>query len=135
MFISNSERRNAMGEGQQEGYEQPMRDVVFTAATQGGERQRVFVIPSTIHLGGPKPLKTIRWQNNTEKPVHVWLASVQGILKSNKDLSQPVRIDPGKDLVVSVQDCKGEWQHDYHVYCEEIGNYADGNSPPHMSCP
>jgi hypothetical protein len=34
-----------------------------------------------------------------------------------------------------VKDPQGEFEYDYHVFCDAIQNYADGNSPPHVSCP
>lgn len=124
-----------MTQGTKTAYEQPVRDVVLTPPLEVGGRERIFVIPPTIHLGGPEPPKTIRWINKTGKPVHIWLAGGQKFLKSTEDLSQPIRVAPDKELVVGVKDCKGEWQRDYHVLCDAIGNFADGNSPPTWSCP
>jgi hypothetical protein len=135
MFISNSERRNTMTVGSKPGYVQPMLDVVLSAPFEGRDRRRVSVNPPTIHIGGPEPPKTIRWINKTGKPVHVWLPSVKDFLESKEDLLKPLPIAVGDELVVGVKGCQGVWERDYHVFCEEIGNFADGNSPPTVSCP
>jgi hypothetical protein len=55
--------------------------------------------------------------------------------KQGVNLAEPVPIAPGKDLVVAVNDGVEDCQYDYHVFCEKIGNFADGNSPPSMGCP
>jgi hypothetical protein len=114
----------------------PMVDVKFES--DGG--QRVRVVPATIHVKDPEPLKTIRWTNETKKPVHVWLPSVLDLVESTeeeKDLLKPIRVDPGKTLVVYVnaKALEGTWVRDYHVFCEGTGDFAVGNSPPIMSCP
>lgn len=115
--------------------EQPETDVVLTAPEQAGGRLRIFAVPPTIHLGGPTPPKSIRWTNKTGQSIHIWLASVRSYLESTQDLSQPIEVDAGDDLVVGVKYSTEQFEYDYHVFCDAIQNYADGNSPPHVSCP
>jgi hypothetical protein len=111
---------------------QPVRDVILTTPYDIGGRRRIFVVPPNIHLGA---LKTIRWTNKTGGPVEIWLAAVRHLLRSTKDLSKPIKLDPGRELVVGVEPTAEECEYEYHVFCEVINNFADGNSPPTMSCP
>lgn len=115
----------------------PVREVALTKPHDVGGRERVFVVPATVHLGGPEPAKTIRWTNHTGAPVEIWLAAVQHLLKAAPDvnLSKPIPVGTGDDLVVAVKDGVEDCQYYYHVFCEKIGNFADGNSSPIMGCP
>jgi hypothetical protein len=126
-----------MAEGPKIAFVKPIREVVFTTPYEVGGRERVFVVPANIHLAAPDRAKTIRWVNQTGGRVQVWLASVQHLLKAapGVNLSEPIAVAPGDDLVVAVKDGVEDCQYDYHVFCEKIGNFADGNSPPSMGCP
>ncbi len=125
-------------EATQDAYQEPVRKVVFTKLYNIEGKQRVFVVPPTVHLGGKNPAKSIRWVNETGDLVKIWLTSPRDLLKSSEDLSKPIEIPRNGELVVAVNDGLeelGECSHHYHVYCEAVKNYAEGNSPPNMSCP
>jgi hypothetical protein len=115
----------------------PIREVTLTKPENVGGRKRAFVVPGTVHLGGPEPARTIRWTNNTGAPVEIWLAAVQHLLKAGPgvNLAKPIPVGTGDNLVVAVKDGVEDCEYYYHVFCEKIGNFADGNSPPILSCP
>jgi hypothetical protein len=119
--------------------DQTVRTVKLSKPEFVGGRDRIFVVPGTVHLGGAVAAKTIVWLNETGGPVKVWLAALKDILipQAGQDFSGPIQIDERTNnrLEVTVKEGIENCQRDYHVFCEKIGNFADGNSPPNMSCP
>jgi hypothetical protein len=98
---------------------------------------RVFVNPPISHLCGANPPQIIRWDNQTGGPVMIWLPNGDKLLDppSGGDFSKPFLIPPKGELVLSVKENPKKARIQYHVYCEVIGDYAEGNSPPVLSCP
>ena len=98
---------------------------------------RVFVNPPIAHLCDATPPQSIRWDNQTGGPVMIWLPNGDKLLNppSGKDFSKPFLIAPNCDLTLGVKKNPKKARIQYHVYCEVIGDYAEGNSPPVLSCP
>jgi|HubBroStandDraft_2_1064218.scaffolds.fasta_scaffold145039_2 hypothetical protein len=118
----------------------PIRTVVLPAPTEvnSTKKKKVFISPGTIHLAYPNKAKTIVWANNTGAAVNIWLVNVQDVFFAlqGEDLSQPQKIDDGKEFAVGVEDnVPSLYLKDYQVYCEAIDDYADGDSSPHVGCP
>ena len=115
----------------------PVREVEFSPPQKIGNKRKVFVIPGTVHLAYPEPAKSVQWRNNTGGRVWIWLANLRDVLEPppGVDLSKPIPIDHGDDLVIGVKDTKGVFLKDYPVYCDVISDYGDGDSSPHMGCP
>ena len=107
-----------------------------------GDRYRVFVIPSTIHIGGEKSPQAIKWVNETGGPVKLWLPALGKILNHPKtqDLSAPIDLADGATSDPFVVNDKRMWGKEefcyhYNVYCDSIQDYAQGDSEPVLSCP
>lgn len=115
----------------------PVREVEFSAPQKVGNKMKVFVIPGTVHLAYPVQAKSVQWRNNTGGTVRIWLANLRDVLVPlhGEDLSQPIDIADGDDLVVGVRDTNAVFLKDYPVYCDAIGDYGDGDSSPHVGCP
>jgi hypothetical protein len=101
------------------------------------DRERVFVNPPTFHLCGENPPKAIRWENQTGGPVMIWLPNADHCLNRppEGDFSKPFVIPPKGELLLTVKEHPKKGKYEYHVYCEVIKDYAEGNSPPNLSCP
>ena len=117
----------------------PIRKVVLPAPTEinNTKKKKVFVLPGTIHLSYPDKAKTVQWTNNTGDEVSIWLVNALDALfpLQGEDLSKPVTIPDGGNFAVGVKDNIPEFLRDYQAYCKAIGDYADGNSSPHLSSP
>jgi hypothetical protein len=103
-------------------------------------RRRVHVKPPVIHIGsGPKQLRAIQFTNDTGDKARFWLLAVASLLEDgppgNTDYSNPIVVDANKTLDIRLKPDLGYGDYHYHVYCDAIGNEAEGNSSPGMSCP
>jgi hypothetical protein len=123
----------------------PVKKVILTKPYEIAGRERVFVIPATVHLRGENPPKTIEWENQTGGLVKIWLPNADAYLNhgNGRDFSQPIDVADGKSIHFTVKDRfkdevdwkEVEFYYHYNVYCESIKNYAQGDSEPGMSCP
>ena len=103
------------------------------------DRRRVFVKPPIVHIGNGDSPKTIRLDNQTGGLVKIWLPNADAYLnpQPGTDFSKPMEVDDGGklDLFVKVNPKPKEGHYQYHVYCEVIKDFAEGNSPPVLHCP
>jgi hypothetical protein len=105
------------------------------------DRPRVFVNPPIYHIGNGDSPRTFRFENQTGGPVKIWLPNADKYLNRRPgggDFSNPIEIALGGELELTVKakPAKPEEGHyQYHVYCEVIRDFAEGNSPPVMNCP
>ena len=115
----------------------PVQPIIFQEPHQV-DRKRVFVNPPIFHIGKGKSPKPIRLENKTGGPVKIWLPNAEKYLNRRRpgtDFSKPIRIAKGKHLDLMVKADPEEGYYQYHVYCEVIKDFAEGNSPPVMHCP
>ena len=101
------------------------------------DRLRVFVNPPIFHIGQGKSPTPIQLENQTGGLVKIWLPNAEKYLdpKPGTDFLKPIDVADGDhlDLVIKANPTQGHYQ--YHVYCEVIKDFAEGNSPPVMHCP
>jgi hypothetical protein len=101
------------------------------------DRKRVFVNPPIFHIGQGKSPTPIRLENKTGDVVKIWLPNAEKYLdlKPGDDFSKPIEVAKGGhfDITVKADPERGHYQ--YHVYCEAIKDFAEGNSPPALHCP
>ena len=101
-------------------------------------KDRVFVDPPEVSIGeGASKLLTVEWRNDTSKAAWLWMPNGDQYFDqpSRGDFATPFRIDPGKELKLTVKAKPERARSQYHVYCEAIRQYAEGYSPPVMNCP
>ena len=121
----------------------PVQKVLLTKPYVIAGRKRIFVVPAIVHLGGENPPKTIEWVNQTGGPVTIWLPNADHYLKPHEDpkthkvheFITPFDVDTKGALLLDVKENPPDCYYEYNVYCEEIKDYAQGNSPPVVSCP
>jgi len=116
--------------------EGPMNPIVFRKDPKSDKR--VVVEPAHYHIGNGDSPRTIRFENHTEEPVKVWIPNADRFLDGKgRDFSVPMNV-PAQGLELSVK-CDPvkpeEGKYQYHVYCEAIRDFAEGNSPPEIHCP
>ncbi len=101
------------------------------------DRPRVFVNPPIIHIGNGDAPKIIRWDNQTGGPVKFWLADADDyfVCPPGKDFSTPFDVDTDKALELEVKRHPKKGHFPYHIFCQEINGYAEGNSSPNVTCP
>jgi hypothetical protein len=105
------------------------------------DRPRVFVDPPQYHIGNGDSPRTIRFVNETGGPVKIWLPNADKYLnpqRNGNDFSKPIDVGIGGELELTVKSSPAkpeEGHYQYHVYCEVIKDFAEGNSPPVMNCP
>lgn len=103
------------------------------------ERARVFVNPPTVHVGtGAAQIREVQLLNKTGADVQVWFphgAKLFDERTSVRSFAEPFLIAVGASRSLYVKEVPQEGQYSYHVYCEAIEDYAEGNSPPIASCP
>lgn len=120
-----------------------VRRILFTKLYDIEGEERVFVIPPTVHLDYENPPKTIEFFNQTGGPVTIWLAAGGHFLKPRKDpethvvqeFIKPFDVPAKGQLIFDVKEKLPKGEYEYNVYCEVIKDYAQGNSPPSISCP
>jgi hypothetical protein len=101
-------------------------------------KDRVFVDPPEVSIGeGASKLMTVQWKNDTSKVAWLWMPNGARYFErpTDGDFPTPFRIDPGKQFELKVKARPEKVRSQYHVYCEAIGHYAEGYSPPVMNCP
>jgi hypothetical protein len=98
---------------------------------------RVFVNPPVVCIGeGDKKLSTVQWINNTSEVAELWIPNGDRYFETPKGgFSASHAILPGKDFQLKVKAEPDRVRSQYHVYCAAIKGYAEGNSPPVVSCP
>src|SRR5580700_6858626 len=98
------------------------------------EKDRVFVNPPMARIGsGASKLGSIRFVNETDDIIRLWLPNAHHYLDMKpEDLASPFVLEKGgqKDFNVKVSPEPGHYP--YHVYCDAIGNGAEGHSEPHV---
>jgi hypothetical protein len=120
-----------------------VRRVLFTKPYDIEGKERVFVIPPTVHLDYENPPKTIEFVNQTGGPVTIWLAAGGHFLKLRKDpethvaqeFITPFDVPTKGQLIFDVKEKLTKGEYEYNVYCEVIKDYAQGHSSPNLSCP
>jgi hypothetical protein len=101
-------------------------------------KDRVFVDPPEVNIGeGASQLSTVQWKNDTDEAAWLWMPNGEQYFNppAKGNFPTPFKIDPGDKLELTVKDKPEKVRSQYHVYCESIGQYAEGNSPPVMNCP
>lgn len=112
-----------------------VREINVLESTLIGDQKRVFVDPATTRITQPNGSKLdyIRFHNRTEGTIWVWLPNGHRYLKmSENDAVNTIKIEPGREseqLKVQASPAPGG-HYPYHVYCQEIGNGAEGHSEP-----
>jgi hypothetical protein len=123
-----------------------VKKVILTKSYDIAGRKRVFVIPSTVHLGGENPPEAIEWVNETGGTVWIWLPTVDHYLSlhphkdKGENVVKPIRVLDGEiSRPFVVKDRKdltqAEFYYHYDVYCESIHDYAQGDSDPGVGYP
>jgi hypothetical protein len=103
-------------------------------------RKRVYVDPPVIHIGkGSTQLRKLRFTNNTGDKARFWFLIGAALFvappRGYKDFTNPFVVDAGDALDLELKPDLGYSYHEFHVYCDVIGNEAEGSSPPGISCP
>jgi hypothetical protein len=101
-------------------------------------KDRIFVDPPEISIGeGASKLLTVEWKNDTGKLAWLWMPNGDQYFEQpdEGDFPAPFKIKPGEELKLKVKAEPEKVRSQYHVYCEAIRHYAEGNSPPVMDCP
>jgi hypothetical protein len=122
---------------------EPMKKVLLTKPYDIEGKERVFVIPATVHLDYENPPKTINFVNQTGGLVTIWLPNGDYFLKPYEDpethevheFIKPFDVSKDGALLLYVKEKLPKGCYEYNVYCEAIKDYAQGNSSPNMSCP
>jgi hypothetical protein len=114
------------------------------------EKDRVFVNPPEVSIGeGESRLLTVQWKNDTGKVVWLWIPNGDQYFKTpSKNVIPapipsdpenvfltPILIKPGEDILLEVKAEPDKARTQYHVYCEAINHFAEGNSPPVVKYP
>ena len=103
--------------------------IVFPLSNTKGK----IVIPPA-KIGSSNAVRLI---NNTGGLVRLWIPKGDSLFKplpGGQDFNDLV-IGDGKTLELDVLDTPANGDYPYHVYCDSVGDYAEGGSPPNMSCP
>jgi hypothetical protein len=117
----------------------PMKSIVFHMPKETDKR--VKVEPPTYHIGNGDSPRVIRFDNQTGDSVRVWLPNADKYLSHRRhgsDFSKPFEVPIGGVLELTVKanpELPEEGEYQYHVYCEAINGFAEGNSPPVLHCP
>lgn len=112
-----------------------MREINVLESTFVGDQRRIFVDPPTTRITQPdgSKLDYLRFHNKTAGTIWVWLPNGHRYLKmSENDAVNTIKIEPGREsgqLKVQENPARGG-HYPYHVYCQEIGNGAEGHSEP-----
>ena len=101
---------------------------------------RVFVNPPTVHVGSlaaQTVIDEVKINNNTGGDIRVWFPQGAKIfdVRSVSDWNSPFLIPKDQDRILRVKADPEEGEFNYNVYCDAIGDYAQGNSEPHVGCP
>jgi hypothetical protein len=107
------------------------------------ETLRVFVNPPVVSIGErDSKLQIVHWKNNTKEKAWLWMPNGNQFFKtpSDHDFSTPFLIPPEpvpekERLTFTVRGDTKEVRSEYQIYCEAITGYAEGHSPPYVSCP
>jgi len=123
----------------------PSDSVIELPAPITVNKARVFVNPPKLGIGsGNKRLTVVPIVNNTGSTVRIWFPQGKLLFDSfsngttyerSPDFSQPIAVAHKSSLNLYVRSNPKDGQYQYHVYCEAIEDYAEGNSPPVMICP
>jgi len=105
-----------------------------------GGRERVFVNPPVIHIGhGHSQLRDIQFTNHTGGTVRLWFPNGALLFTAPPDgypnFENPFVIERNQKLDLKLKSGCEYSSYYYHVYCDVIGNEAEGNSPPVLNCP
>lgn len=98
---------------------------------------KVFVNPGRINLGSAP---SVQWINNTRGTAHLWFPHAGEIFKAGSaNFSNPIDILAGAtspELFV-ITDPPGPTlaEYRYSVFCDEIEDFARGNSEPQLDVP
>jgi hypothetical protein len=101
-------------------------------------KARIFVNPPMVRIGsGATQIAQVTLVNNSGGDIRVWLPHGAKLFddRSVADWSVPFLIPKDTDRTLYVKPNPQEGKYDYHIYCEAIEDYAEGNSPPILSCP
>jgi hypothetical protein len=106
----------------------------------GPGRKKVYVNPPVIRVGsGPSQLRNIQFANHTGGKASLWFPDGLPLFDGTPDQypshENPLVIEAGATKVLKLKPNLGDGFYHYHVHCDAIGDEADGNSPPSLSCP
>ncbi len=101
-------------------------------------KPRIFANPPLVHIGsGLAQIQEVSISNISGGDIRVWIPLGAKIFndRSVSDFSVPFLVPNGTNRSLYVKSNPEEGKYDYHVYCEVIEDYAEGNSPPALACP
>jgi hypothetical protein len=103
-------------------------------------KMRVFVNPPTAHVGSTalqSVIDEVKIVNRTGEDIRVWFPQGAKIFdaRSVSDWNAPFLVPKDQDRILRVKLEPEEGDYNYNVYCDAIGDYAQGNSEPHVACP
>ena len=90
-----------------------------------------IVIPAT-HIGSSTAVQFI---NNTGGLARLWIPQAALLFRAPDNNVIDVQIADGDTRQLELLDTAPDGTYPYHVYCESVGDYARGGSPPTMICP
>jgi hypothetical protein len=118
--------------------ETPTRVIVEFGKPVTINKPRIFANPPLVHIGsGPMQIQEVAIVNNSGGDIRVWMPLGAKVFddRSVSDFSVPFLVPQATDRTLYVKNNPQEGKYEYHVYCEVIEDYAEGNSPPVMNCP
>jgi hypothetical protein len=103
-------------------------------------KKKVYVNPPVVHIGtGSAQLRKIRFTNNTGDKARFWFPNAgwlfAGPAPGYQNFDNPFVVEDGGELDLALNPNLGPFDYKYRVHCDAIGDEADGNSPPGISCP
>ena len=100
-----------------------------------GTTLRAFVDTPVLHIdSGPSQMRSVTWTNGTGAPATLWFPNGAQLFSDGVDFSNPIDI-PAGGLTLNFRPGLPAFDHHYHIYCEAVGDCAQGNSEPRVSCP
>lgn len=98
--------------------------------------ERAFVVPSPVHLGSGAPgTPSITLTNQTGQPARLWFPNGDQLFNAPAGyFSNPIDI-PAGGLTLNLKANLLPSDYHYHVYCEAVGDCAQGDSEPRAICP
>jgi hypothetical protein len=101
-------------------------------------KPRIFANPPLVRIGsGSTQIQEVTIGNSSGGDIRVWMPLGAKLFddRSVSDFSVPFLVPTGTSRTLYVKSNPQEGKYEYHVYCEVIEDYAEGNSPPHITCP
>jgi hypothetical protein len=97
-----------------------------------GNENRAFVLPASFHVGkGATKVPSVQWRNQTTEDVKLWFPNGWKLFDGDaSSFANPFTIKVGQALTLYVNDDSTDCEYEYHVYCVETEDSAQGHSEP-----